>query len=90
MSNRSTKRKKTERLKADQSLLFGAVNYKILLIAMALLGLGFGGMYIENAFKGWYSLYVAPILVVAGFILVAVGIMKNADERDSLTETETP
>lgn len=75
-------------MKAEQSMLLGAMNYKILVAAILLLGLGFGGMYIENAFKGWYSLYVAPILVVAGFILVAVGIMKKGANSENETESK--
>jgi hypothetical protein len=88
MATRSIKRKKTEKTKADHTMLLDAVNYKILLLAVGLLALGFGGMYIENAFKGWFSLYVAPILVVTGFVLVAVGIMKKHSDNEKVTESE--
>jgi hypothetical protein len=69
-------RQKTRSVESGEPLL-SASNYKLLALALALLALGYGGMYIENEFKGVYSLYVAPILLVAGYMLVALGIMKR-------------
>ncbi len=57
--------------------LLSANNYKLLALAIVLLALGYGGMYIENEFLGFYALYIAPFLLVAGYLLVAVGIMKR-------------
>lgn len=69
-------RQKTRSVESGEPLL-NAANYKLLALALALLALGYGGMYIENEFKGVYSLYVAPILLVAGYVTVALGIMKR-------------
>jgi hypothetical protein len=69
-------RQKTRSVESGEPLL-SAANYKLLALALALLALGYGGMYIENEFKGVYSLYVAPILLVAGYLTVALGIMKR-------------
>ena len=69
-------RQKPRSIETGEPLL-SAGNYKLLALALALLALGYGGMYIENEFKGVYSLYVAPILLVAGYLLVALGIMKR-------------
>lgn len=69
-------RSKSRSVDAGDPLL-SAANYKLLGLALALLALGYGGMYIENEFKGVYSLYVAPILLLAGYLLVAFGIMKR-------------
>lgn len=69
-------RQKTRSAESGEPLL-NAANYKLLVLALALLALGYGGMYIENEFKGVYSLYVAPILLVAGYGLVAYGIIKR-------------
>lgn len=67
-------------------MLLGPQNYQLLLIAVLSLLVGFGGMYIENEFLGWFSLYVSPLLIIGGFILVVFGIMKTEASADS-TET---
>lgn len=69
-------RQKSRSAESSEPLL-NLANYKILVLALILLALGYGGMYLENEFKGVYSLYVAPILLTAGYVLVAVGIMKR-------------
>ena len=43
--------------------------------------LGFGGMYIEGQQYGIYSLYIAPILVMTGFIIVAISIFRTDPNR---------
>ncbi len=82
MSARQSKRKKIERLKVNQKMVFGRMNYILMGLAILLLAIGFGGMYIENEFTGWFSLYVSPVLAVAGFVTVAVAIL-YADKSES-------
>lgn len=55
-------------------MLLSAYNYKILSLGVFLIILGFGGMYIESQQYGFYSLYLAPLLVISGFILVAISV----------------
>ena len=69
-------RQKPRSIETGEPLL-SAGNYKLLALALVLLALGYGGMYIENEFKGVFALYVGPILLVAGYLLVALGIMKR-------------
>ncbi|HAC16399.1 MAG TPA: hypothetical protein DCE78_10720 [Bacteroidetes bacterium] len=56
-------------------MVFTGKNYMLLGVAILLLVLGFGGMYVENNFTGWFSLYISPVLAVAGFITVAFAIL---------------
>jgi hypothetical protein len=62
-------------------MIFTGKNYMILGIAILLLTIGFGGMYIENNFNGWFSLYISPVLAVAGFITVAVAILYRENKN---------
>ncbi len=58
-------------------MLLSAYNYKILALGVLLVILGFGGMYIEGQQYGIYSLYIAPLLVMTGFILVAIAVFRT-------------
>lgn len=55
-------------------MLLTAYNYKFLLIGILCVVLGFGGMYVDEQQFGIYSLYIAPILVLSGFVLVAISV----------------
>ncbi len=57
--------------------ILSAKNYQLFGLAVFLLAVAYGGMYIENEFLGTYALYVAPILLVIGYIMVAYAIMKR-------------
>lgn len=63
-------------------MLFSRQNYKIMLIGIGLIILGFSGMAIENAIHGIYSLYFAPLMIIGGFGIIAYGIMKTDPEQD--------
>ncbi|SMO77521.1 DUF3098 domain-containing protein [Gracilimonas mengyeensis] len=68
-------------------MFFSAYNYKLIGLSILLIVVGFTAMYMENAVNGFISLYISPILVMAGYILVVFAIMKH--DRDKNTETET-
>jgi hypothetical protein len=75
MSGRRPAKKRSEKIHESRAMFFTKRNYQILGLAIALLIVGFGGMYIEQEFTGWFSLYVSPILIVGGFITVAIAIL---------------
>lgn len=56
-------------------MVFGKQNYILLAVAVLCLTIGFGGMYVENEFTGWFSLYISPLFLVAGFITVVFAIL---------------
>jgi hypothetical protein len=57
--------------------LLGRRNYLTLVAAFILIVTAYAGMWIENEFEGFYALYVAPLLLMGGYVLVAYGIFKR-------------
>lgn len=58
-------------------MLLTPYNYKLLFMGALLVVLGFGGMYIEGQQYGIYSLFIGPVLIMAGFVVVAVSVFKT-------------
>lgn len=58
-------------------MAFQALNYKILGLGILLIVIGFTIMRIENEIYGIISLYIAPVIIMAGYIVVAVSILKK-------------
>lgn len=67
----------------NQPMFFSAYNFKLIGLAIVLIILGFTAMYIENEVHGFISLYISPIMVMAGYILVVFAIMKHDRKDDS-------
>jgi hypothetical protein len=57
--------------------LLSRKNYILLIVSFALILVAYSGMWIENEFDGFYALYIAPILLMGGYGLVAYGIFKR-------------
>lgn len=68
----------------NQPMFFSAYNYKMIGIAIFLIFAGFTAMYLENEVSGFISLFISPIVIMAGYILVVFAIMKH--DRDEPTE----
>lgn len=82
-----SKTKETEVQKFD--FAFGKENYKLMLIGLAVIGLGFllmigGGSDDPNVFStdifDFRRLTLAPILVIAGFVIEVIAIMKKPQD----------
>lgn len=58
-------------------MIFSSWNYKILALGFLLVIVGFSAMYIENEVKGIISLYISPIVIMAGYLTVIVAILKH-------------
>lgn len=81
---------KRGRKKADKNpMFFSAYNYKLIGLSILLIVVGFAAMYFENEVKGFISLFVSPILVMAGYILVVFAIMKHDRNNTSETKNKT-
>lgn len=70
MAAKRTKNKK-------KPMAFQALNYKILGLGVLLIVIGFTIMRIENEVYGVVSLYIAPVIIMAGYVVVAVSILKR-------------
>jgi hypothetical protein len=78
-----------------QPMLLTAYNYKLLIVGVICVLLGFGGMYLEGQQYGIYSLYIAPLLVIFGFIIVAFSVFRTdpallSEEPEKESSTESP
>lgn len=67
----------------NRPMFFSAYNYKMIGLAILLIFVGFFAMYLENEVDGFISLFVSPILVMAGYVLVVFAIMKHDRQKDT-------
>lgn len=75
-------------VKTDNApMFFSAYNYKLIGISIFLIVAGFTAMYLENEVNGFISLFISPILVMAGYVLVIFAIMKH--DRDKKAKSKT-
>ncbi|MGD8426031.1 MAG: hypothetical protein PVH63_00305 [Balneolaceae bacterium] len=64
-------------------MIFDPWNYKVLSLGLILVIVGFSAMYIENKVEGIISLYVSPVVIMAGYLTVIIAILKH--DRGSST-----
>lgn len=70
-------------------MFFSAFNYKLIGIAIFLIVSGFAAMYIENEVNGFISLYLSPIVVMIGYVIVIFAIMKHDRDEQPEADQET-
>ncbi len=67
----------------SKPMFFSGFNYRLIGIAILLIVGGFTAMLMENEVKGFISLYISPIVIMAGYVVVIFAIMKHdRDETD--------
>ncbi|HKL16462.1 MAG TPA: DUF3098 domain-containing protein [Balneolaceae bacterium] len=69
----AAKRKK----RSQKPMAFQALNYKILGVGVLLIIIGFTIMSLENEIYGFISLYISPVVIMAGYVVVAIAILKR-------------
>lgn len=75
---------KGKRKKPEQStMVFDAFNYKLLAIGLFLVIAGFTAMYLENEVSGFISLFISPIVIMAGYVTVIFAIMMRSSPTES-------
>lgn len=52
----------------------GALNYLFIAIGTAVIAFSYAGMYLEKAVDGFFSLTVAPVLLVLAYLGILFGI----------------
>ena len=70
----------------SKPMFFSGFNYRLIGIAILLIVVGFTAMLLEKEVKGVISLYVSPIVIMAGYVIVIFAIMKH-DRIDTNSET---
>ena len=69
--------------------VFAQRNYVLLLIGIALVVVGFAAMRIDNQLESFVSLYLAPLLILGGYLEIIYAILwrpssaEKTDEADS-------
>lgn len=81
MSKRRNKRKKQ-----SKPMLFSPLNYKLMGLGVLLVIIGFTAMRLENEVYGLVSLYISPVVILGGYIIVIWAILK----RDHKLEESKP
>ena len=80
--------KKNLKSSDNQPMFFSSFNYKLIGVAIALIIIGFFAMYMENEVKGFISLFISPILIMAGYVIVIFAILKhNRGKQEESGET---
>lgn len=75
---------KTKQTSSDSKpMFFSGFNYRLIGIAILLIVGGFTAMLLENEVKGFVSLYVSPIVIMAGYVIVIFAIMKHDRPEDN-------
>lgn len=81
---KSTKKKGNQKAGVDSvlrknrrgsSMVFSRHNYVLLLMAVAFVFLGYVIMRIDNQVEGFISLYVAPLMILGGYLGVIYAIL---------------
>lgn len=58
-------------------MFFTPLNYKILGLGILLVVIGFTAMRLENEVYGFVSLYISPVVILAGYVSVVIAILKR-------------
>ena len=65
-------------------MVFRRRNYLLLLIGVAAVVLGYAMMRIDNQVEGFVSLYIAPLIILGGYLEIIWAILvRPEDEKDS-------
>ena len=84
---RTTSNRKTRAARRPASMVFERRNYLLLILGIALIVIGYAIMRMENEMDGIISLYVAPIVLLAGYLEIIYAILwRPADPAGSQTD----
>jgi uncharacterized membrane-anchored protein len=82
MAQRSRNKKRKQK-----PMIFQPLNYKLLILGLFLIIIGFTAMYLDNSVWGLVPLYISPIVILAGYIVVIFSIIvKSHDTHPSKSE----
>lgn len=76
-------RKKRKRSSNVQPMIFDVWNYKVLAVGLLLIIAGFTAMYWENEVEGFISLFISPVVIMAGYITVIIAILKHSSSSNT-------
>ncbi len=62
-------------------MIFTRQNYMLLLLGILAIIIGYTAMRIENEVDGFISLYVAPLLILGGYLEIIYAILWRPKEK---------
>ncbi len=62
-------------------MVFTRANYRLLLLGLAMIVVGYVIMRLENEVDGVISLYVAPLIILGGYLEIIYAILKRPPEE---------
>lgn len=65
-------------------MVFGRRNYLLMVAGLCVIVIGFALMRIENEVYGFISLYVAPLLILGGYLEIIYAIMARPRTSESV------
>jgi DUF3098 family protein len=74
------KRSTRNRSRRNTATVFDGHNYTLLLLGIGVIVLGYVLMRVENEVDGFISLYVAPLLILGGYLEVIYAILWQPKE----------
>jgi dolichyl-phosphate-mannose--protein O-mannosyl transferase len=85
-----SRRAPREASKPKNEMIFGTKNYTWLTVGVLCIIFGFTAMRIENEIRGIISLYISPVVIVAGFAIIAWSIVLNQDRSVESKTSSSP
>ncbi|TVQ67918.1 MAG: DUF3098 domain-containing protein [Balneolaceae bacterium] len=81
MQVKKTAKKRTEK----EPMIFTSANYRLLGIGIVFIIAGFTAMRIENEVYGLISLYISPVVILAGYIVIIFAILRRSDHKTAFS-----
>lgn len=78
-----TAKKSKRSTKDSKPMLLTPLNYKLMGLGVLLIIIGFTAMRVENEVYGLVSLYISPVIILTGYIVVIYSILKKDHKTDS-------
>jgi len=66
-------------------MVFGRKNYVLLLAGLAAIVVGYVMMLLDNQVDGFISLYVAPLIILGGYLEIIWAILASPDQDTAAT-----
>lgn len=76
--------------KENKPMLFSALNYKLMGLGVLLVLIGFTAMRLENEVYGFISLYLSPVVILAGYMVVIYAILKKEHKLEDSPAQSSP
>lgn len=93
MAAKSQKRRpsqrRSSRRRGAETMVFTRKNYLLLCLGVALVVVGYTAMRLENEVDGFISLYVAPLLILGGYLEVIWAILWRPRQPKPDTASES-